>query len=83
MCDRILGRLGPVHFDRLTLGDIAVSYTHLTLGTESRTDVAIAYLADQVNEELLEALKQKLSRLQITSLTMGSKSLEELLIHKR
>ena len=22
MCDRILGRLGPVHFDRLTLGDI-------------------------------------------------------------
>ena len=33
------------------------------LGTESRTDVAIAYLADQVNEELLETLKQKLSRL--------------------
>ena len=40
-------------------------------------------MADQVNEELLEALKQKLSQLQITSLTMGSKSLEELLIHKR
>ena len=60
-----------------------LTFSICTLGTESRTDVAIAYLADQVNEELLEALKQKLSRLQITSLTMGSKSLEELLIHKR
>ena len=60
-----------------------LTFSICTLGTESRTDVAIAYLADQVNEELLETLKQKLSRLQITSLTMGSKSLEELLIHKR
>ena len=60
-----------------------LTFSICTLGTESRTDVAIAYLADQVNEELLETLKQKLSQLQITSLTMGSKSLEELLIHKR
>ena len=53
------------------------------LGTESRTDIAIAYLSDQVNEELLDALEQRLSQLEITSLTMGSKSLEELLIKKR
>lgn len=54
-----------------------------TLGTESQTDVAVAYLADQVNTELLDALEQKLAQLQITSLTMGSKSLEELLVKKR
>lgn len=57
-----------------------LTFSICSLGAESRTDVAIAYLADQVNEELLDTLKKKLSQLQITSLTMGSKSLEELLI---
>ena len=60
-----------------------LTFSICSLGSESRTDVAIAYLADQVNMELLEALKQKLSQLQITALTMGSKSLEELLVKKR
>lgn len=60
-----------------------LTFSICSLGAESRTDVAIAYLADQVNEELLDTLKKKLSQLQITSLTMGSKSLEELLIKKR
>ena len=52
-----------------------LTFSICSLGAESRTDVAIAYLADQVNEELLDTLKKKLSQLQITSLTMGSKSL--------
>ena len=60
-----------------------LTFSICSLGAESRTDVAIAYLADQVNEELLDTLKKRLSQLQITSLTMGSKSLEELLIKKR
>lgn len=60
-----------------------LAFSICTLGTESKTDVAVAYLADQVNEELLAAIKKKLTRLQISSLTMGSKSLEELLIKKR
>ena len=54
-----------------------LTFSICSLGAESRTDVAIAYLADQVNEELLDTLKKKLSQLQITSLTMGSKSLED------
>ena len=60
-----------------------LTFSICSLGNESHTDVAIAYLADQVNEELLSALKKKLAQLQISSLTMGSKSLEELLIKKR
>lgn len=60
---------------------------HLTfeiqnIGTESQTDVAIAYIAGSVNEELLKTLKDTLSALTVTSLTMGSKSLEELLVKK-
>ena len=44
-----------------------LTFSICSLGAESRTDVAIAYLADQVNEELLDTLKKKLSQLQITS----------------
>ncbi|MCD7835871.1 MAG: spore germination protein [Lachnospiraceae bacterium] len=54
-----------------------------SVGTESRTDVAVAYLADSVNHELLEKLSQTIDSLQITSLTMGAKSLEEMLVKKR
>ncbi len=53
-----------------------------SVGTASQTDVAIAYLADQVNQELLRTLSETIERLQVTSLTMGAKSLEELLVHK-
>lgn len=54
-----------------------------SVGTMSRTDVAIAYLEDNVNRELLEHLSEKLDHLNVSSLTMGTKSLEELLVpHK-
>lgn len=53
-----------------------------SVGTDSRTDVAIAYLSDSVNDELLDKLSRTIDSLQVTSLTMGSKSLEELLVKK-
>lgn len=54
-----------------------------SVGFLSRSDVAVAYLEDMVNRELLESLSKKLDSLQITSLTMGAKSLEELLVPHR
>lgn len=54
-----------------------------SVGTASKTDVAVAYLEGSVNHALLEKLSHTLSSLQATSLTMGTKSLEELLLHKR
>lgn len=54
-----------------------------SVGTESRTDVAVAYLKDTVNQELLKKLEDTLDSLRTTCLTMGTKSLEELLLHKR
>jgi len=59
-----------------------LTFTVHTVGSESQTDVTIAYLNHCVNEELLEKLKSTLNNLKITSLTMGSKSLEELLVKK-
>lgn len=52
------------------------------VGTESHTDVAVAYLQDSVNKELLEKLSETIDALNVTSLTMGAKSLEELLLPK-
>lgn len=54
-----------------------------SVGTESRTDVAVAYLEGQVNLGLLEAVSQAIDNLRVTALTMGTKSLEELLLPRR
>lgn len=54
-----------------------------SVGTESKTDVSVAYLEGAVNKELLDYLTDALNSLHATSLTMGTKSLEELLLHKR
>lgn len=54
-----------------------------TVGTSSKTDIAVAYIEGSVNKGLLEELNKKLALLDVTSLTMGSKSLEELLVKKR
>lgn len=54
-----------------------------SVGSESKTDVAVTYLENSVNRGLLEKLDAALDSLNVTSLTMGAKSLEELLLHKR
>ena len=61
---------------------------HLTfavhrVGSESHTDVAVAYLNNCVNHDLLKKLSHTLDTLKVTALTMGSKSLEELLLPKK
>lgn len=52
------------------------------IGTKSHTDVAVAYLDDCVDLDLLKQLEKRLEQLQVTSLTMGAQSLEELLLPK-
>ena len=54
-----------------------------SVGTDSHTDVAVAYLGHTVNRELLGKLTDTIDSLKATSLTMGTKSLEELLLPKR
>lgn len=54
-----------------------------SVGTEGKTDVAIAYIDGMVDQALLHSLEEKLDNLDVTCLTMGTKSLEELLLKKR
>ncbi len=60
-----------------------LAFEIMSIGAESKTDVAIAYVDGLANPQLLDQLKQALSSLSVTSLTMGTKSLEELLVKKR
>lgn len=53
------------------------------VGSESKTDVAIAYLEDKVNRDLLNKLTDTIEALRVSSLTMGAKSMEELLLPKK
>lgn len=60
-----------------------LTFEKTQVGTVSQTDIAIAYLGDCVNESLLQELKATLGKLQVSTLTMGAKSLEELLVPKK
>ena len=59
-----------------------LTFEILTVGTDSKTDVALAYVGGLVEEDLLETTRQAIENLKVTSLTMGAKSLEELLVKK-
>lgn len=52
------------------------------IGTASRTDLALAYVSDLVSPSYLRKIQKALQKLDVSSLTMGSKSLEELLVKK-
>lgn len=60
-----------------------LTFELLSVGSESKTDVAIAYLDGIAQDDLIVKVKDKLSSIRVTSLTMGTKSLQELLFpHK-
>ncbi len=58
-------------------------FESLSVGAESETDVSIAYLEGKVEPDFLQQIKGTLQNLSVTSLTMGSKSLEELLVPRK
>ena len=60
-----------------------LTFEILTVGSDSKTDVAISYIDGAVDEQLLNHLKDKISSLTISALTMGAQSLEELLVKKK
>lgn len=60
-----------------------LTFELFSVGFESKTDVAVAYLEGHADDRLLQKLKEALGRLNATALTMGAKSLEELLVPRK
>lgn len=59
-----------------------LTFETISIGTMSKTDVAVSYLSDRCDTYLLENIKKKLSSLDVSVLTMGAQSLRELLVEK-
>lgn len=53
-----------------------------TVGTRSKTSVALAYLENKVDQDFLKKLQGKIDSLQVNSLTMAQESLNEALVEK-
>ena len=68
---------------RRRIRDPRLTFELASVGSESKTDVAVSYLKDVADMELVKKVKEALSALPVTALTMGAKSLEELLVRKK
>lgn len=60
----------------------SLTFEAMHIGTASQTDVSLAYLGELADTEFLDYIRTELKNLRVTSLTMGAKSLEELLLKK-
>ncbi len=65
---------------RRRIRDPKLTFELHQVGTDSKTDVAIAYIKGKAEEKLIGQVRLKLKDLKVTSLTMGIQSLKELMI---
>ena len=61
----------------------SLTFKMCTVGNDSKTDVAVGYLGDRADKKLVKSVVKKLESIDVPALTMGEKSLEELLVKKR
>ena len=66
---------------RIKTGKLVVE--KYTIGSMSRTLVSLVYIKGYVDEKALKYVKEKLSLIKVTELTMSDKALEELLISSK
>lgn len=67
---------------RRRLRDERLRFEIMKIGDRSKTDVAIAYLHDVANPELLDRLKEKMQQIEIDGIPMAEKTVEEFIIGK-
>lgn len=65
---------------RRRVRDPRLTIYHSTVGSVSRTDVALCYMENKADPKYVDFLKEKLKRIKAKSLTMGHQSLAECLV---
>lgn len=68
---------------RRRIRDPRLIYDIHQIGTRSRSDVVVAYIDGLASNDILDDLKKKLDSIDVESLVMAEKSLEELLYKKK
>ena len=61
----------------------ALTMSYVSVGSSSRTDVAICYMDDRADKALVDKVKNKLRTVKTDALAMGHESLAEVLIKRR
>jgi len=64
---------------RRRLRDPSLRMEYLQVGERSKTDIAVAYIEDIANPELVERIKESIEKMEIDGLPMAEKTLEEYL----
>ncbi|MGM0410108.1 MAG: spore germination protein [Bacillota bacterium] len=64
---------------RRRIRDVNFRAEVLTIGKRSKNDIALVYIDDIVNKELLNRIKSKLDSINIDGLPLGDKSVEEII----
>lgn len=60
-----------------------LTFEIFSVGSQSKTDVSIAYMDGEADPQLLNSIRKRLNKIDVSALTMGTKSMEELLVpHK-
>ncbi len=65
---------------RRRIRDTALTMEYHTVGSASKSDVVVAYMADRADPKLVRYITQRIDSLQTDALTMGHQSLAETLI---
>lgn len=65
---------------RRRIKDGRLRFEKLTVGERSKTDVAIGYLKDVANPDLVNIIRKELESIEIDGLTMADKAVEEFLV---
>lgn len=65
---------------RRRIRDERLRFEMLKVGERSKTDVAIGYIKDVANPELIKVIKKELKAIDIDGITMADKTIEEFLV---
>ncbi len=68
---------------RRRIRDVNLTMEIFQVGTKSKTDITMCYLDNKVDKKLVDKLRKKIQRIDISSLSMGQESLAECLIKKQ
>lgn len=68
---------------RRRIRDPHLCVQHLSVGSESKTDIAVCYMDDRVDKKLLQTILDKFKNSKVKSLTMNQESVAELLVRRK
>ncbi|MEW9670780.1 spore germination protein [Ammoniphilus sp. 3BR4] len=67
---------------RRRLRDPSLRMEYMQVGVRSKTDIAISYLEDVADPELVKSIKEKVEKIEIDGLPMAEKTIEEFMFEK-